>query len=177
MDAMVILAAALAAMNVKEIVSLAAAMDSACGEGTASAFGGAIVGASALKVAEVATPSRDSYEWGVVLTFPATVGKIQLIKAVRQVTHCGLRAAKEAVDDMFIVWFGDAHADVASRAYKVGASTQFTVNCDSNLPYDTMRDAARIVHEFPGDIQAEVVAVPFMVPSEKGTVILGEYLN
>lgn len=140
MDAMMILSAALAALNVKEIVSLANAMDSACGDGTASAFGGALAGAAALKVAEVAEDSSANsspYDpaWGMVLTFPSDINKIRLIKALRILTGHGLKASKITVDTFFEGMFGtESPCDAERQDHRYA---QFCIHCDLDLTFPT----------------------------------------
>ena len=84
-------------LNVLELVDLKKTMEEKWGVTAAAPMAFAAPGASAGDGAAVAAPVEEQTEFDVILT-AAGANKIQVIKAVRELTSLGLKEAKDLVE-------------------------------------------------------------------------------
>jgi large subunit ribosomal protein L7/L12 len=116
---------AISEMSVLELSDLVKALEEKFGVTAAAPMAMAMPGAGAA-VAEAAPEEEEQTEFSVVLT---AVGdqKIQVIKAVRELTSLGLREAKAVVDDLGTVMESVAKEDADAakeRLEQSGASVE-----------------------------------------------------
>lgn len=95
--------ATIESLNVLELVELKKTMEDKWGvTAAAPMFAGAAPVAAASDGAAAAAPVEEQTEFSVILT-AAGANKIQVIKAVRELTSLGLKEAKDLVDRKSIV--------------------------------------------------------------------------
>ena len=84
-------------ISVLELSQLVKALESELGVSAAAAMPMAMPGAGAAAGGGAAAPAEEKTEFNVILTGAGT-NKIQVIKAIREITNLGLKEAKDLVD-------------------------------------------------------------------------------